>query len=296
MMMSMTMMMMHRSITSHLLLRRSFLSTLTTNAPRIPGIKVNPESLGSQILPGGRLVLKKDPKTGHDRSILVERALGHFWMMNDVANTNKPVLTNTHVIPEHKAQRMTTLPNVSVLSTDETVDVPSYFVRDNRAKDASAQCTLVAISYKDYGFQLTKTWTDPFLSAFGVQNDRAKVMQLTITEGRLTKFLLSSILKSQYRTSIPLEQHDETLLCFGPNQEVLRDFNDSLRMHNTLTGYVYLLDGLGRVRFAGSGEASDDETKRMIRFARELTPRLVVQQQQVMTSSTKKKNMKNKKR
>jgi hypothetical protein len=41
-------------------------------------------------------------------------------------------------------------------------------------------------------------------------------------------------------------------------------------MHNIMTNYVFLLDDLGRVRFAGSGEASEDEVQRLIEFTKEL--------------------------
>lgn len=42
-------------------------------------------------------------------------------------------------------------------------------------------------------------------------------------------------------------------------------------MHNIYTAYVYLVDGIGRVRWAGSGKGSDEEVEKMIGFARELT-------------------------
>lgn len=46
---------------------------------------------------------------------------------------------------------------------------------------------------------------------------------------------------------------------------------DILRMHNIYTGYVFLVDGIGRVRWAGSGEGSDEEVEKMIEFAKLLT-------------------------
>ena len=52
------------------------------------------------------------------------------------------------------------------------------------------------------------------------------------------------------------------------------DFGDVIRMHNKKTGYAFLLDGLGRVRFAGSGKASEEEVERIIKFTKELAPGL----------------------
>lgn len=64
------------------------------------------------------------------------------------------------------------------------------------------------------------------------------------------------------------KEHDSTLLYFGSD---IDDFRDILRMHNLMTNYVFLVDGLGRVRFASSGEASPLELERVITFAEDLS-------------------------
>jgi ATPase complex subunit ATP10 len=81
------------------------------------------------------------------------------------------------------------------------------------------------------------------------------------------------LLSRSARSNTPPQQQSTTLLHYG-SAESLSTFKDTLRMHNTLTGYVYLLDGLGRVRFAGSGSASHEEVNRVIAFAKEITPLL----------------------
>jgi ATPase complex subunit ATP10 len=75
--------------------------------------------------------------------------------------------------------------------------------------------------------------------------------------------LLKSLVVRGTRQQTPPEKHDRTLLYFG-NPDTFRDV---LRMHNTMAGYVFLLDGKGRVRFAGSGEATTEEVERVISFA-----------------------------
>lgn len=69
------------------------------------------------------------------------------------------------------------------------------------------------------------------------------------------------------RRNTPAEEHDNTLVYFGT---ALDEFRDVLRMHNIMTNYVFLVDDLGRIRFAGSGEASVEEVARVIEFAKEL--------------------------
>jgi ATPase complex subunit ATP10 len=70
------------------------------------------------------------------------------------------------------------------------------------------------------------------------------------------------------RKNTPAKEHDTTLLYFGSDVD---DFRDVLRMHNIMTNYVFLVDSLGRIRFASSGEASSLEIERVTRFTKELS-------------------------
>ena len=81
--------------------------------------------------------------------------------------------------------------------------------------------------------------------------------------------MLGGIIPRIVKANTPPEQHGTTLVCLRKEFE---DFRDVLRIHNVMAGYVFLLDGIGRVRFAGSGEATEEELERLIRFAKELVP------------------------
>jgi len=108
-------------------------------------------------------------------------------------------------------------------------------------------------------------WTIPFEKSFG-QNPKASVLHLTITEGTLLRLLRGFLTRSMIQNT-PLEQQDTTFLHFGNVEE----FRDVLRMHNTLTGYVVLVDGLGRVRWMGSGEPVMTKSKGGEEESEELT-------------------------
>ena len=41
---------------------------------------MNPNGYGQQILPGN-YVIKKHPKTGIDKKVFLEHALGYFWAL-----------------------------------------------------------------------------------------------------------------------------------------------------------------------------------------------------------------------
>jgi ATPase complex subunit ATP10 len=65
----------------------------------------------------------------------------------------------------------------------------------------------------------------------------------------------------------PLKEHDTTLLYFGSDVD---EFRDVLRMHNIMTNYIFLIDDLGRIRFAGSGPATENDIAALIQCTKEL--------------------------
>lgn len=240
-------------------------------AQRNKSIIMNPAGQGKNILPGG-FVLKKDPKKGGYRKVILEHSLGYFWAIKELASTNKkPILSNDAVIPAAEAERFPFLGDMVNLK-GEAASVPDFFTRHNRSKDASAKCTLVAISYKDFGAQLLPSWIDPFDIAFrkGVSNeaDRYEVVRVIINEGAMVK-LLSPFITSGTKKNVPESDHANTLMYYGDAEE----FRDILRMHNIYSGYVFLVDGIGRVRWAGSGEGTEEEIHTMIGIAKDLTKR-----------------------
>eukprot|EP00985_Skeletonema_marinoi_P019047 scaffold10804_cov129-Skeletonema_marinoi.AAC.2 len=242
-------------------------------AQRNKNIIMNPAGQGKNILPGG-YVLKKDPKKGGYRKVILEHSLGYFWAIKELATTNKkPILSNNAVIPAAEAEEFPFLGDLVNLK-GEAASIPDFFTRNNRSKDASAKCTLVAISYKDFGAQLLPSWIDPFDMAFrkGVNNeaDRYEVVRIIINEGRMVK-LLSPFITSGTKKNVPESDHANTLLYYGIDAE---EFRDILRMHNIYSGYIFLVDGIGRVRWAGSGEGTEEEIHSMIGIAKDLTKRL----------------------
>eukprot|EP00980_Cylindrotheca_fusiformis_P000291 scaffold66_cov115-Cylindrotheca_fusiformis.AAC.23 len=234
------------------------------NPERIRGIQVNPDGLGSQILPGN-LVYKKYKLSGNTRKVPLELVHGYFWMMWDLRNTNnKPTLSNETLIPEEDSQIFPVLTGVKNLN-GQKADLPFYFVENNSEDTKQPKVTLVAISFRDFGFKLIPTWTDPFTKSF--QNDaRIRVAKLSITE-RWSLYPLRGLLSRIMKNNTPPEEYDNTLLYFGTDVD---DFRDILRMHNIMANHVFLVDDLGRVRFAGSGPATEEDVRKAIDFAKVL--------------------------
>lgn len=99
------------------------------NPERIDGIQVNPDGIGSSVLPGN-LVYKFYKWSGNTRKVPLELVHGYFWMVNDLRATNgKPTLSNETLIPEEKAQSFPILSGLETLSKVKT-DIPYFFIQD----------------------------------------------------------------------------------------------------------------------------------------------------------------------
>lgn len=181
----------------------------------------------------------------------------------------KPILSNDELIPIDDAQVFPALHGNLQNLEDEDVSLPQYITKDNRAKDPAAECTLVVACFNEFGNQMLPSWTEPFEKVFLKDSNRIKMVWLSMNEGRILGFL-SSMIKKSSKKNIPDYRKKNYLMYFGECPE----FRDVIRMHNMKTGYAFLLDGLGRVRFAGSGRATDDEMKKLIAFTKKLAPGL----------------------
>merc|ERR1712176_424226 len=101
------------------------------------------------------------------------------------------------------------------------VELPDFFTRNNRSKDANAHCTLVAISCKEFGARLLPSWVDPFSSLLcnGKESERSEVVRITLNEGWAAK-LLSPFIFSGTKSRTPESDHDTTLLFYGDAEEM----------------------------------------------------------------------------
>jgi mitochondrial ATPase complex subunit ATP10 len=278
--------------TAYLRLRQSTIRTLFGDRPstgpvnfakdmetphRHMGIKMHPNSISGTILPDNYVY--RNPARNDYAQRIIELVHGYFWMLKDIRWSNKkPMLADTEkLIPETIAKVFPVLTNLKFMGQGwggEKVNLPDYFVRKNRSRDAAAQCTLVVVSFRDFGYQMLPSWVNPLRIAMDVgfvDKDRVEIIRMNVSEGWLNRYILRPVVTFLMRRNTPVHEHGWTLLSFHRD---LSDFRDALRMHNVMVGYAFLLDGLGRVRFAGSGEATQEEAHSLILFAKELTSKL----------------------
>ena len=257
-------------------------------ANRHTGILVHPDSLSRTVLPYDQ-ILKTNSKTGAVRLMDIERSYGYFWTLTDLKkNNNKPIVSNPTLIPLESAKIFPSLGKTSGTikpiiphqsSYPDTITLPNFFTLLNRSKDPAIECTLVTVSFNDFGYQMVPSGTVPFRQAFHTKQtdwaNRTKIYQLVVHEGRILSFFESMITRSFQKQTL-LENQASILLYFTRgHEEEYQSFRDVLRMHNNKTAYVFLLDGIGRVRFAASGRPSGpDEIQLLIEHAKTLVPAL----------------------
>jgi mitochondrial ATPase complex subunit ATP10 len=236
------------------------------------GVIVHPESIAGKILPGN--VVLRTTRQGLQKLRITEMEYGNFWMIKDLKQTGeKPILANETLIDEHDAKLFPEIKGARNLS-GVSVNFPGHCVRKNRSRDAEAQCTLLAISFRDFGFQQLPSWIDPFAAAFG-SNDRVEVLKINVANGWFDRYFLRPIITALTKRNTDPKDYDKTFLFYGNTEQLC----DAMRMRNVLAGYVFLLDGLGRVRFAGSGVATEAEASRLISLTKKLTPLIVPRRQ-----------------
>jgi ATPase complex subunit ATP10 len=252
---------------------------------RHTGILMDPAGYSARILPGGRYIIKVNKATGEGKRVLIERVFGFFWMIKDLRLTNnKPIMSNPSLIPPHKAKVIPQLHGINTLLQDdkhELVSLPDHILQkqqqhisksSNTSNRKGVGCTLLAVSFKQFGFDMLPTWINPFQEQIAVPSKRhstAKVINLHITlnGGLFYTYIIKPMMLKKFRSTTKVEDYDSTLLHFGSDP---KEFRDALRMHNTLTGYVALLDSLGRVRWMSSGKATEEEITSLIQCAKEL--------------------------
>lgn len=223
---------------------------------------MNQKGISHTIRPGN--MVEKVLKNGEKR-IVHNISLGRFWMLKDLRETeNKPIISNNAIISVQSAEMLPLLKGLKSLN-GAVVDLPKCLIKTDGTSENS--CTLIALSFKDFGYKMLPRWIVPFEEALK-KSGRASVVHINVTEGYFLQ-LLSGLFTASVKKNTPVDRHDSTFLYFGGASSV-DNFRDTLRLHNTLCGYVLLVDGQGRLRWIGSGSPNEEELDLLIQCGHEL--------------------------
>ncbi|KAK3140595.1 hypothetical protein QOZ80_5AG0403060 [Eleusine coracana subsp. coracana] len=186
-----------------------------------------------------------------------EMSRGYFADIAEIRkNSGKIAAASKVIIPEGDAVKF---PDLAVESPDGSSLCLPLVAPSPEGDDhgdggvAVPDASLVCLSFRASSQKMAESWSLPFLDAFGAPNN-IPVYEVSFIDS----WLLSSspvrrlFLKVMKKSNNP-QRH--VVYAFGDNY----DFRKNLQILNLLTGYIYLVDRLGRIRWQGFGSATEEE-------------------------------------
>lgn len=151
------------------------------------------------------------------------------------------------------------------MASGEHFTFPSGQNIHNETADTSMStpATLMCLAFRGNGQALVKSWILPFFNSFKAAKNVRIYEVFYIDSWFLSLAPVRYFLLRSMRPKENLGQDDEmtkVVYAFGDSY----DFRKSLRITNLLTGYIFLLDKQGRVRWRAYGKSTDEEVSSMI--------------------------------
>ncbi|KAG6500820.1 uncharacterized protein LOC121997370 [Zingiber officinale] len=183
-----------------------------------------------------------------------EISRGYFADMSEIhKNHGKIALANKTIIPSLIAAKF---PNLEINFSDGRCEkLPSNpEQRINDSSQTALPCvTLLSLSFRASSQKMVESWSLPVLNAFG-DAGTVKIYEVSFIDSWL--FSLSPVkrlfLKIMLKSSNPQRQ---IAYSFGDHYY----FRKNLQILNLLTGYTFLLDSSGCIRWQGYGYATEEE-------------------------------------
>lgn len=127
----------------------------------------------------------------------------------------------------------------------------------------NTEVALVCLAFRANGQGLVKPWILPFINSFKAV-DNIGIYEISYVDSWFlslapVKWLLLRAMRSS-RTECKVDRMERIFYAFGDSYE----FRKSLHVTNLLTGYIFLLDKHGRVRWRAYGKSTDEEVSSMI--------------------------------
>eukprot|EP00617_Octactis_speculum_P008900 CAMPEP_0185776292 /NCGR_PEP_ID=MMETSP1174-20130828/85122_1 /TAXON_ID=35687 /ORGANISM="Dictyocha speculum, Strain CCMP1381" /LENGTH=137 /DNA_ID=CAMNT_0028464179 /DNA_START=313 /DNA_END=726 /DNA_ORIENTATION=+ len=128
--------------------------------------------------------------------------------------------------------------------------------------------TLVALSFKQFGFEQLSSWVDPFAEHAKKMDNSENVTShqvaflSVIDQGFISNLLRGSVLNGLKR-SLPDEFHATSLLHLGDTDKICQE----LELSNRIIGHALLVDQKGRIRWRGCATAEEGEIDSLLRCA-----------------------------
>ncbi|XP_073286606.1 mitochondrial ATPase complex subunit ATP10-like isoform X2 [Primulina huaijiensis] len=207
------------------------------------------------------------PQIGSKEAIEKERARlkdemnrGYFADMAEMKqHGGKIAMANKIIIPASAAAKF---PMLDVNYSDGSslkLPITSAGNDANTPKLNVAKVTLLCLSFRASSQPMIDSWSLPFLDTFGHSGDVQLYEISFIDSWLLTRNPIKKLLLKIMRKPKPGGTKDflqrRIVYSFGDHYY----FRKELRILNLLTGYIFLIDKMGRIRWQGFGSAKQEE-------------------------------------
>ncbi|KAL6537972.1 hypothetical protein OROHE_012259 [Orobanche hederae] len=199
-------------------------------------------------------------QNGGKKGVICNVLIKHKGIIYSFSRTQEVALANKIIIPAMAAVKFPTLDvnysDGSVLKLPITSDGNDVNVFTSDIPKASLMC----LSFRASSQPMVDSWSVPFLNSFGHSTDVRLYEVSFIDSWLLTRGPIKKLLLKIMRKSNPDGKQQHVVYSFGDHYY----FRKELKILNLLTGYIFLLDKLGRIRWQGFGLATEDEVSSLL--------------------------------
>ncbi|KAJ9554709.1 hypothetical protein OSB04_009323 [Centaurea solstitialis] len=191
---------------------------------------------------------------------------GYFADMKELKEHGGKVgAANKVIIPAMAAVKFPQLEVNYSNGTSSKLPITSYGSDDELMTDSDIpKATLMCLSFRATSQVMIDSWSVPFAETFG-GSEKVQLYEISFIESWLLsltpirKLLIRMLKKSKPQEKDGMLQR-QIAYAFGDHYY----FRKELKILNLLTGYMFLLDKFGRIRWQGFGLATEDELSSLL--------------------------------
>ncbi|RZC77082.1 hypothetical protein C5167_001204 [Papaver somniferum] len=190
---------------------------------------------------------------------------GYFADMQELKkHGGKIVVASDTIVPAIEAVKFPSLDATFSDGTCIKLPVASEENADGGSKMITPHASLICLSFRAHSQKMIDSWSVPFVDAFSA-SDNLRVYEVSIIESWFLslKPIRWLLLRSTRRPSSDGKNgtlQRQQVYSFGDKYY----FRKELKILNLLTGYIFLLDKFGRIRWQGFGLATEKELNSLI--------------------------------
>ncbi|KAJ6844199.1 uncharacterized protein M6B38_291395 [Iris pallida] len=188
-----------------------------------------------------------------------EMSRGYFQDISEIRkNGGKIAMANKTLIPSLTASKF---PDFEVNLPDggslKLPIIPGKYATDTSER-VIPSVSLFCLSFRASSQAMASSWSAPFLGAFS-PSGKVQVYEVSFIDSWYMSLgpLRQMFLKMMKKSSSPQKQ---VVYSFGDNYYLRKE----LQILNLLTGYIFLLDKSGKIRWQGYGWATEEELSHLL--------------------------------